>query len=151
MVKRAHSTVTKEVGSKLNPNCEPFVTTESLEQASSSGHGDCDVKSFDPNEFHEKVCCFACGRPGHIARNCLHRPTEFFYGKNQKVTPKAKSTCKSIRIDQSSRPRVTTQNIPQNMPTAKKFKTVKHNQNGFLKQNSKVSKTNRKSQWTNKP
>ncbi|KAL8199573.1 hypothetical protein R6Q57_013141, partial [Mikania cordata] len=79
----------------LNPNCEPFVPTESLEQASkstSSGHGDRDVNPFDPKEFHEKVCCFACGRPGHIARICLHWHTEFFYGKNQKVTTKAKPT-----------------------------------------------------------
>ncbi|KAL8205625.1 hypothetical protein R6Q57_009176 [Mikania cordata] len=53
----AHSTITKEAGSKLNPNCEPFVPTGSLEQATistSSGHGDCDVKSFDPKAFHEK-------------------------------------------------------------------------------------------------
>ncbi|KAL8204468.1 hypothetical protein R6Q57_010091, partial [Mikania cordata] len=47
----------REVSSKLNPNCEPFVPTGSLEQAStssSSGHSDCDVKPFDPKEFHEK-------------------------------------------------------------------------------------------------
>ncbi|KAL8226055.1 hypothetical protein R6Q57_018612 [Mikania cordata] len=48
---RDHSTITKEAGLKLNPNCEPLVPTGSLEQAStstSSGHGDCDVKPFDP-------------------------------------------------------------------------------------------------------
>ncbi|KAL8217926.1 hypothetical protein R6Q57_021299, partial [Mikania cordata] len=39
---KGRSTITKEAGSKLNPNCEPFVPTGSLEQASanvSSGHG----------------------------------------------------------------------------------------------------------------
>ncbi|KAL8225877.1 hypothetical protein R6Q57_018434 [Mikania cordata] len=114
-VNRAHSTITKEAGSKLNPNCEPIFPTGSLEQAStstSSGHGDCDVKPFDPKEFHEKVCCFACGRPAHIARNYLHRPTKFFYGKNQKVTPKAKPTIRSMRTDQSSKLGVTPQMVP---------------------------------------
>ncbi|KAL8225951.1 hypothetical protein R6Q57_018508 [Mikania cordata] len=56
-VNMANSMIIKEMGSKLTPNCEPFVPTESLEQAStgtSSGHDDCDVKLFDPNEFHEK-------------------------------------------------------------------------------------------------
>ncbi|KAL8202047.1 hypothetical protein R6Q57_011194 [Mikania cordata] len=70
-VNMAHSTITKEVGSKLNPNFEPYVPTGSLEQASAStshGQGDCDVKPFDPKDFHEKVCYFACGRPDHIAR-----------------------------------------------------------------------------------
>ncbi|KAL8200378.1 hypothetical protein R6Q57_011717 [Mikania cordata] len=55
---KGHSTITKEEGSKLNPNCEPFVPTRSLEQASTSSfssHSDCDVKPFDPKEFHEKV------------------------------------------------------------------------------------------------
>ncbi|KAL8229790.1 hypothetical protein R6Q57_014690 [Mikania cordata] len=36
---------------KLDPNCEPFVLTRSLEQpcaSTSSGHGDCDGKPFDP-------------------------------------------------------------------------------------------------------
>ncbi|KAL8231997.1 hypothetical protein R6Q57_001775 [Mikania cordata] len=32
-VNRAHSTITKEAGSKLNPNCEPFVPTGSLDNA----------------------------------------------------------------------------------------------------------------------
>ncbi|KAL8225981.1 hypothetical protein R6Q57_018538 [Mikania cordata] len=48
----AHSTITKEAGSKLNPNCETFVPTGSLEQASTSTSYD--VKPFDPKEFHEK-------------------------------------------------------------------------------------------------
>ncbi|KAL8204570.1 hypothetical protein R6Q57_010193 [Mikania cordata] len=146
-VNKAHSTITKEAGSKLNPNCEPFVPTGSLEQTStstSSGHGDCDTKPFDPKEFHEKVCCFACGRPGHIAKNCLHRPTEFFYGKNQKVTPKAKPTKRSMRTDQSSKPRVTPKNVPQNPPTAKKAKPVKQNQSGFHKQKPKALRTKSK-------
>ncbi|KAL8211270.1 hypothetical protein R6Q57_005707 [Mikania cordata] len=108
-VNRAHSTITKEASSKLNPNCEPYVPTESLEQAPTStspSQGDCDVKPFDPKYFNGKVCCFACGRPGHITRHCLYRPTEFFYGKNQKVTPKAKPTSRPLRTDQSSKPRV---------------------------------------------
>ncbi|KAL8229308.1 hypothetical protein R6Q57_014208 [Mikania cordata] len=151
---RGHSTTTKEAGSKLNPNCEPFVPIGSLEQAStstSSGYGDCDVKPFNPKEFQEKLCCFACGRPGHISRNCLHRPTEFFYGKNQKVTPKAKPTVKSMRTDQSSKPRVTPQKVPHKPSTAKKAKSVKQNQSGFQKQKSKVFKTKNKSQWKNNP
>ncbi|KAL8257368.1 hypothetical protein R6Q59_029409 [Mikania micrantha] len=54
---KGHSTITKEAGSKLNPNCEPFVPIESLEHASTSSstcHSDSDVKPFDPKEFHEK-------------------------------------------------------------------------------------------------
>ncbi|KAL8197803.1 hypothetical protein R6Q57_024177 [Mikania cordata] len=54
----ARSTVTKETGSQLNPNCEPYVPTISLEQVStslSSGQSNCDVKPFDPIEFHQKM------------------------------------------------------------------------------------------------
>ncbi|KAL8226693.1 hypothetical protein R6Q57_016525 [Mikania cordata] len=93
--------------SELNPNCERYVPTVSLEQVSAntlSGQGNFDVEPFDPIEFHQKVCCYACGKPCHIARHCLHRPTEFFYGKNQKVTPKEKPYSNPMRIDQSSRP-----------------------------------------------
>ncbi|KAL8228423.1 hypothetical protein R6Q57_016007 [Mikania cordata] len=118
----AHSTGTKETGSQLNPNCEPYVTSTSLEQvstSSSSGQGNCDLKPFDPIEFHQKVYCYACGKPGHIALHCLHRPTEFFYGKNQKVTPKAKFINKPVRIDQSSKPRVLPQKVTQTTFTAK--------------------------------
>ncbi|KAL8231582.1 hypothetical protein R6Q57_001360 [Mikania cordata] len=120
---KGHSTITKEAGSKLNPNYEHFFPTGSWEQTStnsSSGHSDCDVKPFDPKEFHEKVFCFACGRPGHVARNCLHKPTKLFYGRNQEVTPKAKPTIRSMRIDQSSKPRVTPQKVPQEPSIAKK-------------------------------
>ncbi|KAL8225885.1 hypothetical protein R6Q57_018442 [Mikania cordata] len=90
-VTQVHSTVIPEVGSQLKPNCEPYVPTGSLERASTSSISslsNCDAKPFDPKKFHDKVCCYTCGRPGHIARHCLHRPTEFFYGRNEKVTPK---------------------------------------------------------------
>ncbi|KAL8229884.1 hypothetical protein R6Q57_014784, partial [Mikania cordata] len=53
----ANSTVTKETYSQLNPNCEPYVPNTSVEQVSSSsscGQGNCDVKTFDPIEFHQK-------------------------------------------------------------------------------------------------
>ncbi|KAL8209209.1 hypothetical protein R6Q57_008621 [Mikania cordata] len=68
-VNRAHSMITKEAGSRLNPNCEPYVPTASLEQAStstSSSQGDCDVKPFVPKDFHDKVCSYACGRPATL-------------------------------------------------------------------------------------
>ncbi|KAL8224208.1 hypothetical protein R6Q57_019683 [Mikania cordata] len=125
---QAHSTVTPETCSKLNPNFVPYVPTGSLEHASTSsisGLSDCDVKPFDPKEFHDKVCCYACGRPGHIARHCLHRPTEFFYGKISKVKPKAKPVKRPMRTDQSSKPRVKPQNVNQNHPTAKRAKPAK--------------------------
>ncbi|KAL8228481.1 hypothetical protein R6Q57_016065 [Mikania cordata] len=115
VLKSVSSPLKQRRGSKLNPKCEPFVPTGSLEQASTSNsscHGDCDVKSLDPKQFHENVCCCACGRPSHIARICQHRPTEFFYGKNKKVTPYAKPTKRSMRTDQSSKPRVKPQKVP---------------------------------------
>ncbi|KAL8249381.1 hypothetical protein R6Q59_006249 [Mikania micrantha] len=146
-VNQAHSTVTPEAGSKLNPNCELYVPTRSLEQASTSsisGMSDCDVKPFDPKEFHDKVCCYACGRTCHIARHYMHQPTEFFYGKNQKVTPKAKPAKRPMRTDQSSKPRVKPQKVNQIHPTAKRAKPTKQNQSGFHKQKSKVSKCRNK-------
>ncbi|KAL8216002.1 hypothetical protein R6Q57_022839 [Mikania cordata] len=81
-VNKADSTITPEAVSKLNPNCEPYILTGSLEQASTSsfsGLSDCDVKPFDPKEFHDK---------------------------NQKVTPKAKPARKPIRTDDSFKTRM---------------------------------------------
>ncbi|KAL8224188.1 hypothetical protein R6Q57_019663 [Mikania cordata] len=105
---------------------------------SSSVQSDCDVKPFTPKEFHDKVSCYACSRLGHIARHCLHWPTEFFYGKNQKVTPKAKPASKPMRTDQSSKPKVKPQKMTQNHPTAKRDKPIKRTQSGFHKPKSEV-------------
>ncbi|KAL8225984.1 hypothetical protein R6Q57_018541 [Mikania cordata] len=69
-VTEAHSTITREAGLMVNPNCEPYVPTGSLEQVSttsSPGQNDCDVKPFDPQEFYQKVCFYACGILRHIA------------------------------------------------------------------------------------
>ena len=63
------------------------VTFQSPSVSSSSNtHG---VKHLKP------YTCYACGKPGHVARHCLHRPTDFHYGKNQKVTPKRPPTDQS--------------------------------------------------------
>ncbi|KAL8215771.1 hypothetical protein R6Q57_022608 [Mikania cordata] len=151
---QVYSTVTPEAGSKLNPNFEPYVPNGSLEQVSTSsisGLSDCDVKPFDPKEFHGKVCCYACGRPCHIARHCLHRHTEFFYGKNQKVKPKAKPVAKPMRTDQSFKPRVKPQKVTKDHPTAKKAKIAKQNQSIFPKQRSNVFKSKTKRHWKDKP
>ncbi|KAD4586040.1 hypothetical protein E3N88_23641 [Mikania micrantha] len=96
---------------------------------------------FDPIEFHQKVCCYACGKPGHIARHCLHRPTEFFCWKNQKVTPKAKPVSKHMRIVPSSKPRVTPKKGTQTPSTAKKNQKSNQTQSGFRKQNPTIFKT----------
>ncbi|KAL8216065.1 hypothetical protein R6Q57_022902 [Mikania cordata] len=113
IVNQTHSTVTPEAGSKLNPNCEPYVPTGSLERASSSSISslsDYDIKPFDPKEFHDK-----------------------------KVTPKAKPTKRPMRTNQSSKPRVKPQKENQNHPTAKRAKPVKPNQSDFHKQKSKIT------------
>ncbi|KAL8205620.1 hypothetical protein R6Q57_009171 [Mikania cordata] len=81
--------------------------------SSSFGQSDCDIKP--------------CGRPGHIARHCLHRPTKFFYGKNQKVTPNAKHPNRPMRTDQSSKPRVKPQKMTRNHSTTKRAKQTKKN------------------------
>ncbi|KAL8211187.1 hypothetical protein R6Q57_005624 [Mikania cordata] len=151
-VNNAYYTITIEAGSKLNLNCEPSVSTGSLEQASTSStssQSDCDVKPFDPKEFHDKVCCYACGRPSHIVRHCLYRPTEFFYGKNQKVTPKAKPARKPMRTDQSSKPRVKPQKLTLNHPTTKRAKPTQQSHYGFHNQKSNVSNSKSKPQLTN--
>ncbi|KAD5802663.1 hypothetical protein E3N88_14023 [Mikania micrantha] len=132
----AHSTVTKEESSLLNPNCKPYIPT------SSSIQSNCDVKSFDPIEFHQKVCCYACGKPGHIARHCLHRPTEFFYGKNQKVIPKAKPVNKHVRILPSSKPKATSQKETQTQTssTAKRHKKSNKPPSNFHRQTQRIFK-----------
>ncbi|KAD3067019.1 hypothetical protein E3N88_34899 [Mikania micrantha] len=131
---------------ELNPNCEPYIPTGSLEQISSnssSSQSNCDVKPFDPIEFHQKVCCYACGKPGHIARHCLHRPTEFFYGKNQKVIPKAKLVNKHVRTVPSSKPKATSQKgiQTQTPSTAKRHQKSNKTQSGFHKQTPRTFKT----------
>ncbi|KAL8223239.1 hypothetical protein R6Q57_020638, partial [Mikania cordata] len=111
-VNKAHSTITIETGSKLNPNCEPYVPSGSLEQVSTSsslGLRDCDVKLYDPKEFFQK-------------------------GKNQKVTPKAKPVSKPFKTNQSSKPKVKPQRKTHNHHTARKNEKAKQNQNGFHKQ-----------------
>ncbi|KAL8214193.1 hypothetical protein R6Q57_003642 [Mikania cordata] len=91
---KLYSTINKETGSRLNPKCEPYVPNVSLEQVSiSSAPGS---------------SMLLCGKPGHISGQCLHRPTKFFYGKNQKVTPKAKPISKPKRIEKSSKPEIKT-------------------------------------------
>ncbi|KAD7116764.1 hypothetical protein E3N88_04032 [Mikania micrantha] len=80
----------------------------------------------------------------HIARHCLHRPTEFFYGKNQKVTPKANPTSIPMRTHQSSKPMVKPQKKTQNHPTAKNTKPTQQNQSGHvnLKNPNRLAKGN---------
>ncbi|KAL8211319.1 hypothetical protein R6Q57_005756 [Mikania cordata] len=46
-----------------------------------------------------------------MARHHLHRTTEFFYGKNQKVKPKAILVTRPMRTDQSSKPRAKPQKV----------------------------------------
>ncbi|KAL8209200.1 hypothetical protein R6Q57_008612 [Mikania cordata] len=49
----AHSTVTKEAGSQLNPICEPYIPNGSLEQVSSSlSSGQSDALEKDRESFH---------------------------------------------------------------------------------------------------
>ncbi|KAL8224098.1 hypothetical protein R6Q57_019573 [Mikania cordata] len=101
-------TLIEETGSKLNTNYEPYVPSRPLEQVSENsipGSSDCEVNPFNLNELYQKVCRNACGRPGHIAKHCLHRSTEFFYGMNQKVTPKAIPISRPKRIEKSYKPK----------------------------------------------
>ncbi|KAL8199598.1 hypothetical protein R6Q57_013166 [Mikania cordata] len=60
----AYSIVTKEAGSQLNPKCEPYVPTGSLEQVSSSlsaGHSNCDVKPLTQLSFIRKSAAMHVG------------------------------------------------------------------------------------------
>ncbi|KAL8224230.1 hypothetical protein R6Q57_019705 [Mikania cordata] len=121
-VNRAHSTITKEAGSKLIPNCEPYVPTRSLEQDSTStslGQGDCDVKPFDPKDFHDKTDWPSCLDSGQalLVISALR-----FQNPNQKITPKAKTVSKPMRIDQSSKPKVMPQKRTQTPSTTKRAK-----------------------------
>ncbi|KAD3640176.1 hypothetical protein E3N88_29399 [Mikania micrantha] len=56
-VTKAHSTITKETGSKLNPNCEPYVPNRFWNKSPEvhpPGQSDCDIKHFHPQEFYQK-------------------------------------------------------------------------------------------------
>ncbi|KAL8209419.1 hypothetical protein R6Q57_006151, partial [Mikania cordata] len=112
----AHEFPSKPVSLTIDPDLEnvnysdDFETcaeklSTSVSTSSDPGFSERDVKPLDPNEFYQKVCCYACGRPDHKARHYLHKPTEFFYGMNQKVIPKAKPINNPKRIEESSKPK----------------------------------------------
>ncbi|KAL8208943.1 hypothetical protein R6Q57_008355 [Mikania cordata] len=80
--------------------------SEEKEEISVGRNIDCSVSSNKSQFSVPKVCRYAYGRPSNISRHCLHTPTEFFYGKNHKVTPKAKPVSKPLRTLQSSKTKV---------------------------------------------
>ncbi|KAL8265781.1 hypothetical protein R6Q59_003125 [Mikania micrantha] len=70
--------------------------------------------------YEKKQTCFACGKPSHIARNCIHRPTEFY----QKVTPKVK-VCSNPR--KFERAKVVNHPKPNDKPRGIRKGEVKRN------------------------
>ncbi|KAD4385632.1 hypothetical protein E3N88_25801 [Mikania micrantha] len=107
---KVYSTITKETGSKLNPNYVPYIPNGSLKRFSSGsapGSSDCDVRPFDLNEFHMK---------------------------NQMVTPKAKPISKPRRIKKSSKPKVKKADVKQSRKAHNhhpaRINKTKQNQNG---------------------
>ncbi|MFS7978516.1 putative transcription factor interactor and regulator CCHC(Zn) family [Helianthus anomalus] len=46
----------------------------------------------------KRQICFNCGIPGHISRNCIHRPYVPYYAQNQRVTPKDYYHSKPMKV-----------------------------------------------------
>ncbi|KAI3744915.1 hypothetical protein L1987_58013 [Smallanthus sonchifolius] len=49
--------------------------------------------------YARKRTCYTCGKAGHIARNCRHRPHEPYYLQNQRATPREKCYSKPMKIE----------------------------------------------------
>ncbi|KAI3717422.1 hypothetical protein L1987_69024 [Smallanthus sonchifolius] len=50
--------------------------------------------------YSQKQTYYTCGKAGHIARNCMHRPYEPYYMKNERTTPRDKTSYKPMKANQ---------------------------------------------------
>ena len=101
-------------------------------QPSSYGSNNVDYAS-----YARKQTCYACGKPGHIARNCFHRPTNYYYGKNQKVTPKVNLNSKPMKVE---KPKVVNNQKPKVKQSDFRKGETKRNRKVFKQQKGEKPK-----------
>ncbi|MFS7955456.1 putative transcription factor interactor and regulator CCHC(Zn) family [Helianthus anomalus] len=49
--------------------------------------------------YVKKQTCYNCRIPGHIARNCTHRPNVPYYTQNQRITSRDRSYSKPMKVE----------------------------------------------------
>ncbi|KAI3755033.1 hypothetical protein L1987_54826 [Smallanthus sonchifolius] len=79
--------------------------------------------------YARKQTCYTCGKAGHIARHCMHRPYESYYMKNQRTTPRDRTYSKPMKANQ---PKAMKSHTPRVKPSDGDWNVAKRNRHAYF-------------------